>query len=47
MDLRRHAGVAAWNVLPPNAKAATAPTADCYDNAVHHKALVYESVTTT
>ena len=32
------------NVFPPNAKAATAPTADCYDNAVHHKALVYELV---
>jgi C1A family cysteine protease/GH25 family lysozyme M1 (1,4-beta-N-acetylmuramidase) len=32
------------NTFPPDAKAATAPTADCYDNAVHHKALVYESV---
>jgi C1A family cysteine protease len=33
------------NLFPPGAKAATEPTADCYAEAVMHKALTYRSVT--
>jgi C1A family cysteine protease len=33
------------NLFPDGAKAATEPTADCYDEAVMHKALTYRSVT--
>jgi C1A family cysteine protease len=30
--------------FPPGAKAATQPPQTCYDNAIHHKALNYQSV---
>jgi len=30
--------------FPPGAKAATQPPPQCYDNAIHHKALNYQSV---
>jgi C1A family cysteine protease/GH25 family lysozyme M1 (1,4-beta-N-acetylmuramidase) len=32
------------NVFPPNARAAMAPTDDCFSNAVKHKALQYLSI---
>jgi C1A family cysteine protease/GH25 family lysozyme M1 (1,4-beta-N-acetylmuramidase) len=32
------------NVFPPNARAATAPSDDCYQNAIHHTALEYLSI---
>jgi C1A family cysteine protease len=30
--------------FPPGAKAATQPSQQCYDNAIHHKAMSYQSV---
>ena len=30
--------------FPPGAKAATQPSQQCYDNAIHHKALSYQSI---
>jgi C1A family cysteine protease len=30
--------------FPPGAKAATQPSQQCYDNAIHHKAISYQSV---
>jgi C1A family cysteine protease len=32
------------NVFPPNARAAMAPSDDCFDNAIKHKALQYLSI---
>jgi C1A family cysteine protease len=30
--------------FPPGSKAATQPSQQCYDNAIHHKALSYQSI---